>query len=94
MVPIWCYSVQTNIGTIPSAKHNRSSIPGTKQNRSGFSQTPQHVVHAPLWFLLERADLVGESSIIINEDKIQTNSRPIHYWWHIYMHVLYHLDLR
>ena len=28
-----------------------------------FSQTPQHVVHGPLWFLLERADLVGESSI-------------------------------
>ena len=63
IINIWCYSVQRNVGTIPSAKHNRSGIPGTKQNRSGFSQTPQHVVHAPLWFLLERADLVGESSI-------------------------------
>ena len=52
-----------HIRPIPSAKHNRSGIPGTKQNRSGFSPTPQRVVHGPLWFLLERADLVGESSI-------------------------------
>ena len=55
--------MQTDIRTMASAKHDRSGIPGTKQNQSGFSQTPQHVVHGPLWFLLERADLVGESSI-------------------------------
>ena len=27
------------------------------------SQTPRHVVHRPPWFLLEMADLVGETSI-------------------------------